>query len=249
MNRRQMLAASGLTAAGLMSAAFSPAAAAASHGGREREAGRTLPGYDADRDEYVLPPLPYAYDALEPHIDEQTMRLHHGAHHAAYVRGLNNALDKLAEARESGDFGLVKHYSREVSFHGGGHALHSIFWENMAPSGNGGGGEPDGALRELIDKSFGSLEKLKAHFSAAAGAVEGGGWGILGHDAMSGRLLVIQGENQQKLTTWAIAPVLVLDVWEHAYYLKYQNRRGEYVENWWNVVNWTDVARRVRWHA
>ncbi len=248
MNRREMLAASSLATAGLMTAAFTPVASAGRHGGDTENGGRTLPGYDADKDEFVLPHLPYDYDALEPHIDEQTMRLHHGAHHATYVRGLNNALDKLAEAREADDFDLVKHYSREVSFNGGGHVLHSIFWHNMAPPNNGGGGEPDGELRELIDKSFGSFEKMKAHFAAAAGAVEGGGWGILGHDAMSGKLLIIQGENQQKLTTWAITPVLALDVWEHAYYLKYQNRRAEYVENWWNVVNWSDVAQRVRWH-
>ncbi|MCC5830519.1 MAG: superoxide dismutase [Phycisphaeraceae bacterium] len=214
-------------------------------GGTAGAAATLLPGFDRDKGQYVLPDLPYAHNALEPHIDEQTMRLHHGAHHAAYVRGLNAALENLRKAREADDFGLVKHYSREVSFHGGGHALHTIFWANMAPASNGGGGEPEGELRNRINDSFGSFEKMKSHFSAAAAAVEGGGWGLMVHDLLSDRLLVIQGENQQKLTTWAAIPVLTLDVWEHAYYLKYQNRRALYIENWWNVVNWSDVARRV----
>lgn len=243
MNRREMIAAMGITATGLMGAYAAGTASAHQHGAGEVD--NLLPGFDAEKNEYVLAPLPYAFDALEPHIDEQTMRLHHGAHHAAYVRGLNTALARLAEAREQNDFGLVKHWSREVSFHGGGHALHTIFWKNMAPAGHGGGGEPEGDLRRLIDRSFGSLEKMKAHFSAAATAVEGGGWGLMVLDKLSGKLLIHQGENQQKLTTWASVPVLAVDVWEHAYYLRYQNRRAEYIRNWWNVVNWTDVAQRV----
>ena len=195
---------------------------------------------------YELPPLPYAYDALEPHIDEQTMRLHHDKHHLGYVNGLNKALDKLAEARASGDFGMVKHWSREAAFHGSGHLLHAIFWPNMAPAGNGGGGEPDGELAAQINKDFGSFEKFKAHFGEASKAVEGSGWGLLVWEPNGGVLEVMTAEKHQNLTQWGVVPLLVLDVWEHAYYLKYQNARGSYVDAWWNVVNWSDVAERFK---
>jgi len=192
---------------------------------------------------YELPPLPYAYDALEPHIDEQTMRLHHDKHHLSYVNGLNTALEKLAAAREAGDFALVKHWSREAAFHGSGHLLHSIFWPNMAPPGSGPA-EPEGDLAAQIAKDFGSFEAFKAHFSAAAGAVEGSGWALLVWEPNAGQLEVLTAEKHQNLTQWGVVPLLVLDVWEHAYYLKYQNNRGAYVNAWWNVVNWADVAER-----
>ncbi len=201
-------------------------------------------GYDARTNEYTLPPLPYAYDALEPAIDEQTMRIHHDKHHAGYIRGLNRALAKLSEIREgTGDAGLIKHWSRELSFHGSGHVNHALFWLTMATAGNGGGGAPSGALAEAIDASFGSFEKFKTHFSAASGAVEGSGWGWLVHEPTSGRLLVIQGEKQQDMMMTGVTPLLGLDVWEHAYYLKYQNRRADYVKSWWSVVNWSKVAQ------
>jgi len=244
MNRREMLTSFGAATAGMM--AGNGLAAADQH---EHGKVHALPGYDAKKGEYVLPPLPYAYDALEPSIDEQTMRLHHDKHHAGYVRGLNTALAKLAEARESGDYSMVQYWSRKVSFNGGGHMLHTIFWHNMAPQGRGGGGEPKGELAKMIKRDFGSIEAMKKHFSAAAGSVEGSGWGIMGYEPVGRQLMIIQGENQQKLTVWGIVPVLCLDVWEHAYYLKYQNNRGEYVKNWWNVVNWEDVAKRVMWHT
>ena len=195
---------------------------------------------------YELPPLPYAYDALEPYIDEQTMRLHHDKHHQGYVNGLNKALEKLAAAREAGDFALVKHLSRAAAFHGSGHLLHSIFWPNMAPAGAGGGGEPEGELAAQIAQDFGSFAAFKAHFSAAAKTVEGSGWGLLVWEPNAGQLEVLQAEKHQNLTQWGVVPLLVLDVWEHAYYLKYQNNRGAYVEAWWNVVNWADVAERFR---
>lgn len=192
---------------------------------------------------YELPPLPYAYDALEPHIDEQTMRLHHDKHHLSYVNGLNAALDKLAAAREAGDFALIKHWSREAAFHGSGHFLHSIFWPNMAPAGSGSR-EPSGDLAAQIAKDFGSFDAFKAQFSAAAGAVEGSGWALLVWEPNAGQLEVLTAEKHQNLTQWGVVPLLVLDVWEHAYYLKYQNNRGAYVTAWWNVVNWADVAER-----
>ena len=193
---------------------------------------------------HELPPLPYDYNALEPYIDEQTMKLHHDKHHLAYVNGLNTAEAKLAEAREKGDFALVQHWERQSAFHGAGHFLHSIFWPNMAPAGKGGGGAPGGNLARKIDEDFGSFDAFKAQFGAAATAVEGNGWGILAYRKEDNRLVILTAENHQKLTQWVSVPLLVLDVWEHAYYLKYQNRRAEYVANFFNIVNWDNVAAK-----
>ena len=190
---------------------------------------------------HELPPLPYEYNALEPHIDEQTMRLHHDIHHLGYVKGLNNAEAKLAEARESGDFGLVKHWEREVAFHGAGHYLHCIFWENMAPNA---GGQPSGSLADAIVSRFGSFEKFMAQFKAAGGAVEGSGWGLLVHNDTVRTLDILTAEKHQNLTQWVVTPLLVCDVWEHAYYLKYQNKRPAYLDAFANVINWDDVAKR-----
>jgi Fe-Mn family superoxide dismutase len=195
---------------------------------------------------YELAPLPYAYNALEPHIDEQTMRLHHDKHHQAYVDGLNKALSMLEQSRESGDFALVKHWEREAAFHGSGHLLHAIFWQNMAPAGQGGGGEASGDLASQIAKDFGGFDKFKAQLGAAAKAVEGSGWAILAWEPQGQRLVVLTAEKHQNLTQWGVSPLLVLDVWEHAYYLKYQNNRGAYVDAFWNVINWSDVAERFQ---
>ncbi|MFN2289654.1 MAG: superoxide dismutase [Anaerolineae bacterium] len=192
---------------------------------------------------HELPALPYAYDALEPYIDEQTMRLHHDIHHAGYVKGLNTAEEKLAAARKAGDFSLVKHWSREAAFHGSGHLLHSIFWPNMIAADQAKA-EPSGGLAEAIKRDFGSFDAFKAQFIAASGAVEGSGWGILAYRPTDDSLVILTAEKHQNLTQWGVVPLLVLDVWEHAYYLKYQNRRGEYVENFFNIINWDDVAGR-----
>ena len=192
---------------------------------------------------HTLPELPYAYDALEPHIDEQTMRLHHDIHHNGYVTGLNNAEEKLAAARESGDFGLTKHWEREAAFHGAGHLLHTIFWTNMGPDG---GGEPGGELSEAVNGDFGDFDKFKSHFSAAANQVEGSGWGILAYRPFDGKLVILQAEKHQNLTQWGVVPLLVLDVWEHAYYLKYQNKRPDYTTAFFNVINWSNVEDRLK---
>ncbi len=256
MNRREMMGWAGAAGAGWMMA--SAGARAEEMLAPGTQAGRTghpdgynplASGFDLTSGKYVLPALPYDYDALEPSIDEQTMRLHHGKHHAGYVNNLNKALASLAAARTAGDFGAVQALSRAVAFNGGGHTLHTLFWTNLAPANAGGGGEPGGALKQQIETSFGTIDAFRAHFSAAAAGVEGAGWGIAGLDTMSGGLVIIQGENQQKLTTWSIVPLLVLDVWEHAYYLKYQNNRGDYVKAFWDVVNWEEVARRAASHA
>ncbi|MGQ9556406.1 MAG: superoxide dismutase [Desulfurispora sp.] len=190
---------------------------------------------------YELPPLPYAYDALEPYYDEQTVRLHHDAHHKAYVDGLNNAEAKLAEARQKGDFSLIKHWERELAFHGSGHILHTMFWENMSPNG---GGPATGPIADQINKDFGDFDTFKKEFSAAAVAVEGSGWAILCWNPVFGKLVILQAEKHQDLTQWGVVPLLCVDVWEHAYYLAYQNKRAAFVEAWWHLVNWRDVNQR-----
>lgn len=193
--------------------------------------------------EHTLPPLPYSYDALEPTISAEIMELHHTKHHQSYVDGLNKAEKKLESARSSGDFTLVKHWSRELAFHGSGHYLHTIFWNNMTPNG---GGKPSGKLLQEIERYFGSFEVFKKHFSEAAKAVEGVGWAILVWSPRSRHLEILQSERHMLLTQWDTIPLLVLDVWEHAYYLQYKNNRGDYVNNWWNVVNWNDVQSRFK---
>lgn len=190
---------------------------------------------------YTLPELPYAYNALEPHYDEQTVRIHHDMHHKAYVDGLNNALIKLAQARDNADYALIKHWEKELAFQGSGHVLHTLFWENMTPQSSG---SPSGDLLQQIEQDFGGFEAFQKQFSAAAGAVEGSGWAVLGWQPQLGQLLITQVEKHQDLTVWGIVPLLILDVWEHAYYLKYQNRRAEWIKAWWNIVNWEAVAQR-----
>ncbi len=189
-----------------------------------------------------LPQLPYPLDALEPHYDARTLELHHGKHHLAYVNSLNAALDKLAAARAAGDFALVKHFEREVAFHGGGHILHSVFWTNLSPDG---GGAPAGELADALVRDFGSLTAFDAQMRAATNAVEGSGWGVLAAETGSGRLTILQVEKHQNLLLPGWVPVFVIDVWEHAYYLKYQNRRAEWVDAvMQHLVNWPDVAGR-----
>jgi Fe-Mn family superoxide dismutase len=192
---------------------------------------------------HALPDLPYAYDALEPHYDQETVTLHHGKHHAAYVKGLNAAETKLAEALKAGDFTGAKEVCKAAAFHGSGHILHTLFWGNMKPAG---GGEPTGNLAAGIVKAFGSFAALKGLFLAAANAVEGSGWAILGHRALDDRLVVLQAEKHENLTQWGVAPLLALDVWEHAYYLKYQNRRPDWTQAFVDhLVNWENVAQNL----
>lgn len=188
-----------------------------------------------------LPPLPYAPDALEPHYDRETVTLHHGKHHAGYVKGLNAAEGKLAEALKSGDFAAAKELCKALAFHGSGHLLHSLFWANMKPAG---GGEPTGGLAAGLTKAFGSYAAFRGLFLAAANSVEGSGWAILAHRPLDDRLVVLQAEKHENLTQWGVAPILALDVWEHAYYLKYQNKRVDYLAAWFKTVDWKVVAER-----
>jgi Fe-Mn family superoxide dismutase len=207
---------------------------------------KPIEGVDNAIIQHDLPPLPYAYDALEPYIDAQTMQLHHDKHHAGYTEGFNIAENELDKARINGDYSLIQHWSRQAAFQGGGYYLHDLFWKIMAPPGKGGGGEPSGMLADGIEANFGDFELFKAQFSAAAKAVEASGWSILGYRKADDRLVILQVENHQKLSQMFDIPILCLDVWEHAYYLKYQNRRADYIKAWWNVVNWPAVAANLQ---
>lgn len=190
---------------------------------------------------HTLPPLPYSYEVLEPTISREIMSLHHKKHHQGYVDGLNKAEKMMAHARENGDFDLIKHWEREAAFHGSGHYLHTIFWNVMSPNG---GGKPSGRLMKQITTDFGSYDNFKKHFSEAANSVEGVGWAILVWAPRAHRLEILQTEKHQVLTQWDTIPLLVLDVWEHAYYLQYKNERKSYVDNWWNIVHWKEVEHR-----
>ena len=200
-------------------------------------------GGPAAQGECKLLPLPYSYDALEPWIDKETLNIHYNKHHAGYVRNFNKALRKVAEARVSGDYGLIKHWSRELAFHGSGHVLHTLYWANMSPNG---GGKPKGELLAAMGRSFGGFDRFAAQFAAATKAVEGSGWGVMAFEPYRGYLVVLQAEKHQDLTIWGVHPLLVCDVWEHAYYLKYQNRRAEYVKNFLNLIHWPEVERRYK---
>lgn len=191
---------------------------------------------------HELTPLPYAYNALEPYYDEQTVTLHHDKHQAAYVAGQNKAEEALAKARETGDFAAIQAAERLLAFHSSGNALHTLFFANMARNA---GGEPTGALADQIKTDFGSFDAFKKQFSAVAAAVEGSGWAILGWSPEFEKLYIVAIENHQKQTVMGLQPILALDVWEHAYYLKYQNKRPDWIAAWWNLVNWPDVAKRL----
>jgi len=193
---------------------------------------------------YELPPLPYAYNALEPYIAEEIMRLHHQKHHQGYVNGANAALEKLEKFRKGEAQVDIRAVLRDLSFHLNGHILHSIFWPNMAPPGKGGG-KPGGRTADLINQFFGSFERFKEEFSQAAKNVEGVGWALLLYEPKAGQLLVVQIEKHNLMHIANAQVLLALDVWEHAYYLQYKNDRGSYVDNWWNVVNWDDVEKRL----
>jgi len=202
-------------------------------------------GFDAQLSEYTLPELPYAYDALEPVIDEQTMRIHHGKHHAGYVKGANNALKQLEAIRlGAGDAGLIQHWQRQLSFHMGGHMNHTLFWSGMKPENAGGGGQPSGNLANQITNDFGSFRGFGKQFTSAATKVEGSGWGWLVYEPAAKRLMVLQMQNQQDMMFSGAVPLLGVDVWEHAYYLKYQNRRADYVQAFMRIINWDEISIR-----
>jgi len=192
---------------------------------------------------FELPPLSYSYDALQPHISKEIMTLHHDKHHLAYVNGTNAALEKLEKSRKEEAEIDLKATLRDLSFNLNGHILHSIFWPNMAPSEKGGG-TPGGKISDQINKDFGNFEALKKEFGTAAKTVEGSGWAVLTWEPHSEQLFIMQVEKHNLAHISNAKILLVLDVWEHAYYLDYKNDRGKYVDTWWNVVNWDDVEKR-----
>ncbi|OLM02478.1 Superoxide dismutase [Mn] [Pseudonocardia sp. Ae406_Ps2] len=202
---------------------------------------RAFPTQERTMAEYTLPDLPYDYSALAPHIAPEIMELHHSKHHNTYVQGLNTTLDKLAEARDRNDFGAIVGLEKTLAFNLGGHVNHSAFWNNLSPDG---GDKPTGDLAAAIDEDFGSFDGFQAHFTAAATTIQGSGWAILGYDQLGDRLLIHQLYDQQSQLPAGQTPIVLLDMWEHAFYLQYKNVKPDYVKAWWNVVNWADAAQR-----
>jgi Fe-Mn family superoxide dismutase len=192
--------------------------------------------------QYTLPPLAYGYDALEPHIDKATMELHHGKHQQAYVTNLNKAIAALAELRKGPadqiDTAKLSALERDISFNAGGHILHTVFFATMATNA---GGKPAGAIGPAIEKAFGSFDAFKAHFSKVAAGVKGSGWALLVYEPIGDNLLITESGDQDLRMVPGGAPLTGIDVWEHAYYLKHQNKRADYITAWWNVVNWSAV--------
>ena len=200
--------------------------------------------------QYELPKLPYAYDALEPHIDAKTMEIHHTKHHQTYTTKLNDALGKCSSDIQNkdiidilGDLSKVPDDLRKaINFNGGGFDNHRLFWNNMKPNG---GGEPGGAVSDAINASFGSFADFKEKFSSTTTVIQGSGWGWLVYNPSSSKVEYVAMSNQDSPRTKGLVPLLGLDVWEHAYYLKYQNKRPAYIAAWWNVVNWDEVDSRL----
>jgi Fe-Mn family superoxide dismutase len=190
---------------------------------------------------YELPDLPYDYSALEPHYSAEVLELHHDKHHKAYVDGANTTFEKLGQARDSGDFGSINQLEKNMAFHLSGHVLHSLLWKNMSPEG---GGEPEGELASAVKESFGSFDALRAQISEAANNVQGSGWAALSWEPLGGRLIVEQIYDHQGNVGQGGPPLLALDMWEHAFYLQYKNVKADWVDAFWNIVNWSDVADR-----
>lgn len=193
---------------------------------------------------FTLPKLPYDYNALAPYISEQQLKLHHDKHHQAYVNSANAAFEKLDKARSENAEIDMKATLKELSFNVGGHILHSIFWDNMAPAGKGGG-KPSGAVADMIDMGFGSFERFKKEFTTAATSVEGSGWAALAVHPCIGRPLIMQIEKHNVNVYPSFKILMVLDVWEHAYYLDYKNERPKFIEAFWNIVNWDYVNKNL----
>ena len=192
--------------------------------------------------EYTLPELDFDYGALEPHISGRIMELHHSKHHNTYVGGANTALEKLAEAREKEDYSTTPKLLKDLQFNLGGHTNHSIFWKNLTPNGQE---RPEGELAAAIDEYFGGFEKFRDQFTQAALTIQGSGWAILAYEPIGGNLVIEQFYDQQNGVPVATTPLLMLDMWEHAFYLDYQNVKPDYVKAFWNIVNWDDVASRL----
>jgi superoxide dismutase, Fe-Mn family len=190
---------------------------------------------------YELPELPYGYDALEPHVSRELLELHHDAHHAAYVKGANQTLEKLEDARREREFEHIGQLEKNLAFNVAGHVLHSLLWKNLAP---GAGGKPSGEIADALTQDFGEVDAFKEQLTAAASAVQGSGWAALSWEPLGRRLLVEQVYDHQGNTGNATVPILVVDMWEHAYYLQFRNKKAAWLDAFWQLVNWTDVAQR-----
>ncbi len=190
---------------------------------------------------YTLPDLTYDYGALEPNISGKIMELHHDKHHLAYVNGANTALEQMEEARATNNLANINKLQKDLAFHLAGHVNHTVFWRNLSPEG---GDKPFGELAAAIDEFFGSFDAFRAHFTAAALGIQGSGWAILAWDSLGQKLIIEQLYDHQGNLAPASIPLLMLDMWEHAFYLDYQNVKGDYVKAFWNIVNWSDVQER-----
>jgi len=186
-------------------------------------------------------PLPYNKNFLEPYMDEETVYLHHSFHHGGAVKAANKDLQMIRKAMDENSLETVDYWTKKLSYHFSSHVLHTIFWTNLTNRKK----EPKGELLKRIEKDFGSYDKLKVYISKTSKDVDGNGWGILGYQPYSDKLTILQCENHEKLTQWGVIPLLVIDVWEHAYYLKYKNKRNDFVDTMLNIIDWDNVADRL----
>jgi superoxide dismutase, Fe-Mn family len=189
---------------------------------------------------FIQPALPYNTNFLEPNMDEETVKLHYANHHGGAVKGANKDMQMIRAALDSNNLETVDSWTKKLSYHLSSHILHSIFWTNLTNKKT----TPSGALLKQVEKDFGTLDKLNAYLSETSKNVDGVGWGILGYQPYTNKLTILQCENHEKMTQWGVVPLLVIDVWEHAYYLKYKNKRGDFVDAMFNVLNWDNVAER-----
>ncbi len=194
---------------------------------------------------YILPELAYNYNALEPYVSEELLKIHHDKHHAAYVNGANAILEKMDKARKDNSDFDAKATFKELSFHIGGHMLHSLFWKNLATISNNGGGNPSDTIAKIINEEYGSFDRFKKIFSQTAISVEGSGWAALTFCTHTNRPIIMQIEKHNINIYPTLKILMVLDVWEHAYYLDYKNDRAKFVEAFWNIVNWSEINKRL----
>ena len=242
MSRREATKALGLGALAVSLGSAASARAGEKHEHRH-DAGdkQKRPADAAAPGPYEMAPLPYDFGALAPVLNEQIVRLHYSKHTAGYFKGLNAALEQLEQARGQGDFSRIRALSRDLAFNGSGAVLHTIYWSSLTP---GGPAEPEGRLRDGIDRDFGSFDACRNQLLEAAGSVQGSGWSVLAYEPFGGRLVILQAENHEDQTIWGVRPLLVIDAWEHAYYLQYENRRDEYLRRIATIIDWPAVAAR-----
>jgi Fe-Mn family superoxide dismutase len=233
MNRKQFISASAILSATSILPAGSAAAQHYENNGFDKLT-------DANGNFNHLP-LPYNKNFLEPYMDEETVYLHHTFHHGGAVKAANNDLQKIRKALDENNLETTDYWTKKLSYHFSSHVLHTIFWTNLTNKKT----DPGGDLLKRIEKDFGSYEKLKVYLAKTSKDVDGNGWGILGYQPYSDKLTILQCENHEKLTQWGVVPLLVVDVWEHAYYLKYKNKRADFVDTMFQIINWDNVSDRL----